>query len=234
MAGHPDDAEDLQQEALLRAFTQLETFRGDSSFKTWLFSIATHVCLNYLRGKRRWRAHAQIYAQEACRASDVQRAEMSEVMTGPGFTYDASEHIAFCFSCVARSLPPEEEAALVLRDVFELSNHDAAATLGISESVLRHHLEASRKHMEDTYEGLCALVNKNGVCYQCVQLRDLAPEAERGPPVPTLGSPDEPPKERFRHRLRIVRDAPLAAGTSKPLHDLIFRRIDAAEQARAG
>src|SRR5258708_26829791 len=76
MAGHPDDAEDLQQESLLRAFTQLESFRGDSSFKTWLFSIATHVCLDYIRAKRRWRAHAQVHAQEACLASVALRTEM--------------------------------------------------------------------------------------------------------------------------------------------------------------
>lgn len=234
MAGHPDDAEDLRQEALLRAFTQLGSFRGDASFKTWLFSIATHVCLDYVRSKRRWRAHAQVYAQEACVASPALRAEMSETVAAPGFIFDAAEHIAFCFTCVARSLPPEQEAAILLREVFEFSNRDAAAMVGVSESVLRHHLEASRKQMEQTYEGLCALVNKNGVCYQCKQLRDITPEGERGPPVPAIGNDVESPPERLRHRLRIVRDAPLASGTSRPLHDLIFRRIDAAEQTRVG
>jgi hypothetical protein len=41
--------------------------------------------------------------------------------------------------------------------------------------------------MEASYEGLCALVNKNGVCYQCKELRDLAPEAKRGRPCRLSG-----------------------------------------------
>jgi RNA polymerase sigma-70 factor (ECF subfamily) len=233
MAGHPDDAEDLQQESLLRAFTQLENFRGDSSFKTWLFAVATHVCLDYLRSKRRWRAHAQVYAQEACRHSLTLRSEMSDTVATPGFTFDVREHVAFCFTCVARSLPPEQEAAIILREVFEFSNRDAAAMVGVSESVLRHHLAASRKQMEASYEGLCALVNKNGACYQCKELRDLTPDAERGPAVPNLDADTEAPNDRFRHRLRIVREAPLVNGRSRALHDLISRRIDAAEQSRA-
>ncbi len=232
MAGHPDDAEDLQQESLLRAFTQLENFRGESSFKTWLFAIATHVCLDYVRSRRRWRDNAKVHAQQACRQSDVLRAEMSETVSAPSFKFDVGEHIAFCFTCVARSLPPEQEAAIILREVFELSNDEAAKMIGVTESVLRHHLEASRKQMEASYEGLCALVNKNGVCYQCKELRDLAPEAQRGPPAAAIGKDGDSPTERFRHRLRIVRESPLESGKSRPLHDLIFRRIDAAEQTR--
>jgi len=232
MVGQPDDAEDLRQEALLRAFVQLASFRGESSFKTWLFSITTHVCLDHIRSKRRWRENAKVHAQEACRSSLPLRGELEATLAAPGFTFDAREHIAFCFTCVARSLPPEQEAALVLREIFEFSNREAAAMVGVSESVLRHHLEASRKQMEATYEGLCALVSKQGVCYQCKELRDLAPEAKRGPAVPDIGAATDAKEERFRHRLTIVRDAPLAAGKARVLHDLIFRRIAAAEQAR--
>jgi len=233
MTGHPDDAEDLRQEVLLRAFTQLESFRGGSGFKTWLLGIATHVCLDYVRSKRRWRAHAQVHAQQACRASAEQTLEMAGTLGAPGFVYEAREHIAFCFACVARSLPPEQEVALILREVLELSNQDAARMAGVSEPVLRHHLEAGRKEMAEAYEGLCALVNKNGVCYQCSELRDITPEGKRGPPVPAVGNDGEPPVERLRHRLRIVRDAPLADGKSRPLHDLMFRRIAAVENRAA-
>ncbi|HEY8080030.1 MAG TPA: sigma-70 family RNA polymerase sigma factor [Labilithrix sp.] len=228
MAGHPDDSEDIRQEALLRAFTRIESFRGDAAFKTWLFSIATHICLDYVRSKKRWREHAQVYAQETCRSSPALRAEMGEAFASPGFVYDVGEHIAFCFTCVARSLAPEEEAAVILREVFDFGNQDAAKALGVTESVLRHHLDAGRKKLTDTYEGLCALVNKNGVCYQCRELRDLAPPGARGPEVPSFG---DAPEEKMRRRLAIVRDAPLASGATRALHDLVFRRIAAAEHA---
>jgi RNA polymerase sigma-70 factor (ECF subfamily) len=231
MTGQPDDADDVQQEVLLRAFTQVSHFRGESSFKTWLLGIATHVCLDYLRTKRRWRVHAKVYAQEACRESPALRGELAATLSSPGFVFDAGEHIAFCFTCVGRSLEPEQSAAIILREVFGLSNREAADAMGVSEPVLRHHLEAARKHMVASFEGLCSLVSKTGVCYQCKELRDLTPEEQRGPAVPSVGAESESQEQRFKHRLRIVQDAPLSSGKTRPLHDLVFRRISATEES---
>jgi RNA polymerase sigma-70 factor, ECF subfamily len=50
--GHPDDAEDAAQETLLRALRALVRFRGDASFRTWIFRIAINVCLNWKRDQR--------------------------------------------------------------------------------------------------------------------------------------------------------------------------------------
>src|SRR5947209_8335411 len=55
MAGSHEDAEDLVQEALLRAFSALGTFREQSSFKTWLHRIATNLCLDHQRRRPPWR-----------------------------------------------------------------------------------------------------------------------------------------------------------------------------------
>lgn len=54
MLGNPDDAEDVQQETLLRAFRQLSSFRGESAFSTWLLHIASNLCLDTLRSRGRW------------------------------------------------------------------------------------------------------------------------------------------------------------------------------------
>ncbi len=50
--GHPDDAEDAAQETFLRALRALSSFRGDATFRTWLFRIAVNVCLNWKRDHR--------------------------------------------------------------------------------------------------------------------------------------------------------------------------------------
>jgi RNA polymerase sigma-70 factor (ECF subfamily) len=50
------DAEDVAQRALLRAFEKLDTFRGESAFRTWLFRIAIHLALNHIRGRDRFQA----------------------------------------------------------------------------------------------------------------------------------------------------------------------------------
>src|SRR5262245_55515511 len=52
LLGDADDAEDAAQETLLRALRALSSYRGDASFRTWLFRIGVNVCLNWKRARR--------------------------------------------------------------------------------------------------------------------------------------------------------------------------------------
>jgi RNA polymerase sigma-70 factor (ECF subfamily) len=223
MVGHPDDAADLVQESLLRAFAGIGGFREGARFSTWLCSIAAHACIDHLRREKRWRPYAQVYAERECAAVPEMRQEILNLVAAPDFDFDAHEHIAACFTCVARSLPPLEEAALVLREIFEYSNQEAADALGVTEPVLRNHLAAARASMQESFEGLCALVNKQGICHQCAGFRNVAAEGRKGPEVRPLAG--EVSEDRLRVRLEIVRESPFAGGKSKRLHDLLFDRI---------
>ena len=53
MVGNPQDAEDMTQEAFLKAYNSLDSFRGDSKFSVWLYRIVSNVCLDHLRKKNR-------------------------------------------------------------------------------------------------------------------------------------------------------------------------------------
>ncbi|MGH1344572.1 MAG: RNA polymerase sigma factor [Nannocystales bacterium] len=221
MLGNPDDAQEVVQESLLRASNGLDGFREDAQFGTWLYSITTRQCLNALRARKRWRWDAQrdlpVAAQEA-----VHRDPASPAFD-PSFVFDAHQHIAFCFTCVGRSLEPEQQVALVLRDVLGLSNAEAATHAGVSQSVLRHRLSDARKHMQRSFDGLCAIVAKQGICYQCSGLRGTFPVEQRGPEVPQLGTEGDGDEERYRHRLNVVSSADLEGGSSARLHELLFR-----------
>jgi RNA polymerase sigma-70 factor (ECF subfamily) len=225
MIGHPDDAADLVQEALLRAFAGIGGFREGARFSTWLCSIAANACVDHLRREKRWRPYSQAYAEQECAGSPEMRQEILNLIGDPDFSFDAHEHIAACFTCVARSLPALQEAALVLREIFEYSNQEAADALGVTEPVLRNHLTAARGAMQETYEGLCSLVNKQGICHQCAGFRNVAKEGRKGPAVEPLGAPADGPEERFRVRLAVVRASPFVDGASQKLHDLLFDRI---------
>ena len=144
LVGHPADAEDLIQEITVKAFERLESLRSSGAFRSWLFRIATSTCLDHLRKQARWRPYSQSYAEQECAESPELRAEVNATLTDPDFEYDAREHMAFCFTCVGRSLEPPQQAAIVLREILGFSNQEAADTLGVSESVLRHHLSAGR------------------------------------------------------------------------------------------
>ena len=121
LVGHPEEVEELYQEALLKAWRAVDRFRGGSAFGTWLVQIASRTALDHLRRRRRWRTEAQPLLAQACREDQRLAADVVATFTEPGFAFDAREHVAFCFTCVARTLPPEQQVAVVLRDVVGLS-----------------------------------------------------------------------------------------------------------------
>lgn len=229
---HPADAEDLLQETLIKAHKGLTTFRGDASFKTWIFSIAARTCMDHLRSRKRWRVETQLDGQEAMYECPELLERTAAINALPDFSYSIREHIAFCFSCVARVLPPDQQAAVLLREVFDFRNREASKMLGMSESVFRHNLAAARRTMVDAFDQLCALIGKQGACHQCRQLRDLTPEAKRGDDLEQIGKETDNREQKLEARLGIVRDADLLGGPSSKVHDLFFEFMTSVEEGR--
>jgi len=221
MVGHPEDTEDLVQEALLRAWNARGSFRAEAAFGTWLCAIGVRAAIDHLRSRKRWRSHAQVAYANACVQDPALGMEVGAVLSAPDFVYEAREHIAFCFTCVGRSLEPEQQAALLLTEVLGLTGREGARALELTESVFRHTLAAARREMEREYEGLCSLVNKRGVCYQCKGLRDGTHGDGQGAPPPEITS--------FEQRLSVVRDSEVDSGVSQRLHDLFWRRLEQIE-----
>ncbi len=222
------DAEDLLQDVLVRVLESLPQFRGESRFKSWVFGIATHVCLDHLRRKKRWRPEAQLLGEQRAHSDEEQLERVQATLSQPGFAFEIREHIAFCFSCVARTLQPEEQAALLLREVLGFTAREAANILGVSEPVFRHRLSAARRTMTTHFEGLCQLINKQGACWQCRGLREIAPESNRGPDLvqievkPGVALTSE---SLLDARLEIVCAADLEGGKTRPLHDMFFETL---------
>lgn len=223
--GHPDETEDLVQQAAATAWEKRDSFREGSQFATWLCAIGSNLAIDFLRRQKRWRTRAQVAYANECLTNESLAMEVGQVYASPTFAYDVFEHVRYCFTCVGRSLNPDEYAAVVLREIQGLSNRDAAKTLGVSESVFRHRLAAGRRVLEESFEGLCSLVNKQGVCYQCKGLREFAPPDRQGPEVPESLDMAE--------RLRIVAEEPQTE-QSAALHDVFWRRTKELEEAGKG
>jgi len=229
------DAEDLLQDVLVRVLENLPSFRGEARFKSWLFGIATHVCLDHLRHKRRWRVEAQLEGQYETEADPAKVEQVSAALSRPDFIFDIREHIAFCFTCIGRTLPPEEQAAVMLREVLGFSNQEAARILSVSEPVFRHRLSDARGTMIQSYDGLCQLIKKDGPCWQCRGLREFAPQANRGPDlvqIEVTPGVAVTPENLFEARLKIVRDADLESGRTRSLHDMFYEGITRREERR--
>lgn len=231
------DAEDLVQDVLVRVLENIREYRGEARFKSWLFGIATHVCLDHLRHKKRWRAEAQLIGEQEARTTPGRHEALVQLMQQPEFAFEIREHIAFCFSCIARTLPPEEQAALMLKEVLGFTAGEAAAILRVSEPVFRHRLAAARGTMIGEFEGLCALINKEGLCHQCRGLREFA-SATPGHAGPDLVQIEVGPglavtqENLFDARVMIARQADLEDGRTRTMHDMFYASLTAREESR--
>ena len=230
------DAEDLLQDVLVRVLEDIRSYRGEARFKSWLFGIATHACLDHLRKRKRWRVDAQLIGEQETTEHPEQLAGLRELMSSPGFVYEIREHIAFCFSCIARSLEPEEQAAVILKEVLGFTNQEAAAILRVSEPVFRHRLSGARAKMTQAFDGLCALINKSGVCYQCQGLREIAGQKNRGADLvqievaPGVAVSSD---SLFDARAAIVRNANLEGGSTRQMHDMFYQNLARREESRS-
>ena len=133
-----DEAEEVTQEAFLRAWRGLPAFRGDAQFFTWLYRIGVNEARRRADGMRR-RADVVVVSldeqrEHASRDGSVQpvdRAERADLRR----TLDAA----------IAALPVDQRAALVLRDVEGLSTAQAAAVLGLREAALKSRLHRARE-----------------------------------------------------------------------------------------
>jgi RNA polymerase sigma-70 factor (ECF subfamily) len=132
MIGSYEEAEDLTQETFLRAWRSRESFRGRSSFRAWLYRIATNACLTALERRTRRRETAREEATASSRASDRVFDGIASTDAGPDDELVSKETMKLALHAVARHLPPRQRTVVFLRDVLEWSAKDTAELLGTS------------------------------------------------------------------------------------------------------
>lgn len=236
MVAQREDAEDLLQDVMLQAVEELPRHADGSPLKTWLFGLATHRCLEHLRHQWRWRPDAHLIAEYAEDAEPEAVERLREAMSNPDFVFDVREHVAFCFSCVGRSLPSEQEAAVVLREIFQFTLEECALIMNAPAATFDGNLRAGRSAMIGSYGGLCKLTDDAGRCDQCREMREWAPKGHRGQEIERIqpeGGAVESPDSLLDARLKIVREADLEGGTSRQLHRWFFDGLTHQESGRA-
>jgi RNA polymerase sigma-70 factor (ECF subfamily) len=160
--GSLQDAEDVVQETLLRAWRRLDGFEGRSSFRHWLFRIATNACFDARDARaRRLLPHdlgtapnpdgspaappADVAWLEPCPDALLELAVDPE--PGPDARYDRRESVELAFVAALQHLPPRQRAALLLRDVLAWSATETASLLGASVPAVNSALQRARATM---------------------------------------------------------------------------------------
>jgi RNA polymerase sigma-70 factor (ECF subfamily) len=169
-----NDVDDLMHDTFIRAFDKISTFNQDSSLKTWVFKIATNLAYDHLRKLKRWPADAQdMGAALAIGTKEIGQSFRIVHQTSNAGAYEMKEHIDFCFTCISKTLPIENQVALILKDIYDFQIKEICLILENTEGVVKHLLNFSRETLTNVFDHKCALVNKNGVCDQCSQLNGI-------------------------------------------------------------
>jgi RNA polymerase sigma-70 factor, ECF subfamily len=139
MLGSVHDADDALQETMLRAWRGIGRFEPRAELSSWLYRIATNVCLRMIEQRGRLatvEAHLQPYP-------DV----LLEPET-PEHEAERRETIGLAFVAAMQLLPPRQRAALVLRDVLGWSGREAADVLGVSVAAANSALQRARERID--------------------------------------------------------------------------------------
>jgi RNA polymerase sigma-70 factor (ECF subfamily) len=163
MLGSFDDAEELVQEVMLRAWRGLENFEGRSLFRTWLYRIATNLCLNALERAPQRVLPLDVVApvtgstpRAEARASPPGGADIPWLQPYPDELLDdttadarliARENIAVAFVAALQHLPPKQRAVLLLADVVGWSAAEIAEMLDVTEPAVTSALQRAHATM---------------------------------------------------------------------------------------
>ena len=154
MLGSPFEAQDAVQETLIRAWRSFDRFEGRSSLRSWLYRIATNVCLDLLQGReRRARPMDLGPAREPVFENLATRPETTWLEPVPADPADVAlerDTIRLAFVAALQHLPPRQRAALILCEVLRWQASEAAELLDTSVASVNSALQRARATLEQT------------------------------------------------------------------------------------
>ena len=152
MSGSVHEAEDLVQETFLRAWKASADFQGRSSVRTWLYRIATNVCLTNLEGRPRRPLPAGLGTQDSLAGDALeQNNEIAWLEPVPDAAVVVAERdsIRLAFVAALQHLPARQRAVLILRDVLRWSAAEVAEALETTTAAVNSALQRAHAQMQE-------------------------------------------------------------------------------------
>ena len=151
MTGNREDAQDMTQEAFIKAYNSLSGFRGDSRFSSWLYRIVSNVCLDYKRKQSRRPASSLTVEDDEGEEQQLDVADESqspEALLERKLTREAVRK-------GLRQLPDEQRQILLLREIQGLSYEEIGEVMDLEAGTVKSRIFRARKK-------LCALLLEDG------------------------------------------------------------------------
>ena len=153
--GNHDDALDLAQETFIRVYNNLNTFKGKSTFSTWLFKISTNICRDELR-KRQTRISTYNLSEADHQKTSYQKSNEHQDPEKISLKNELNKNI----QVKIEQLPSEQKTILVLREFQDLSYAELSEVLDISMGTVKSRLSRARKALRSE---LYDIINEGGI-----------------------------------------------------------------------
>jgi RNA polymerase sigma-70 factor (ECF subfamily) len=159
LLGSGHDADDALQETMLRAWRALDRFVERGSFRSWLYTIATNVCLRLIERRPR-----RVLPLEYAATGDGEvpllesawvepyaaaPALVDDAESGPDARYEQRETLELAFIAALQHLPANQRATLILRDALGFSADEVARSLGTTVPAVASALQRARRALEE-------------------------------------------------------------------------------------
>ena len=143
--GNPEDAADLSQEAFLRAYRSIGSFRGDSKFSVWLYRLTTNICIDFLRSKGRKPTVSLTMENDD---EETQELDVADDRFDPEENFQRAE-LQRAVQRGLKSLPEEFRTILVLRELEGMSYAEIGEILHLEEGTVKSRLFRARSRLCD-------------------------------------------------------------------------------------
>ncbi len=214
-----EDTDDIVQETYIKSSEKLSTFKGNSTLKTWVFAIASNLAKDLLRSKKRWPENVTDICKETALSNQSFFEEAMAIRhTSPQGNFEIKEHIAFCFTCVSKSLPLEQQLVIFLKEVYEFKVKEIGIIMSLTEAMVKYYLHQGRQQMIKVFNHRCSLINKEGVCHQCTELNGIF-------------NPDQDAQQEIV-KIQMAKDADLK--TKEELFDLRMKVLNGIDPFESG
>ena len=139
------DARELLQESYLSAYRNLSSFKGNSSFSTWIYRIATNHALMHFRKRR-----PEVALEELTIPTheELKSRNISDWELDPSEAAHKKEVLKILDDAITK-LPPSYRAVVALRDIEGLSTEETAQALGVNEGTVKTRLHRARIHLRE-------------------------------------------------------------------------------------
>jgi RNA polymerase sigma-70 factor (ECF subfamily) len=155
MTGNEEDALDISQEAFIKAYTGLKSFRGESRFSVWLYRLTYNLSIDLIRKNQRTQVSSLTYIDDS---GDYADFEIPDLSCEPESALEKRE-VKEAISKGIDELPEKHREILLMREMTGMSYEDIAVTLSLSEGTVKSRLSRARA-------GLAQLLNKYGTFSQ--------------------------------------------------------------------